>query len=108
MIEVWEIILPPKYNYSNFFKVRTKNPINTLQKLFKKVSEVAVCPPRKIFVHNFYLSKEEFEKLMNGESVVVITSSSAYNSMCEAQGTAKLSISPFKHEWKIEEIEKLI
>lgn len=93
---MWEIILPADFNY---FRIKTKNPIKTLQKVLPKAEVVAVCPPSNKSVIYFYIDKEEFEKLMNGESIRVTTTTIPFNGygrgILEAWGTITISLNFF-------------
>ncbi|MEM3895419.1 hypothetical protein [Thermofilum sp.] len=68
------VIIYPKDLY-HVLKIRTKKPLETLKKLFEKTDTLVVYPPWKFKAPSLILRKTEFEKILNGEEVEVITPS---------------------------------
>lgn len=89
--EVWEVVT------QTGFKVRTKNPVRTLDKLFRHTYKVAVKPPTyEVF---YYVTKDDWDALRNGEKVTVPTTLTPFlyrKGMVEAWGKAYISINKFK------------
>ncbi|MEM4591729.1 MAG: hypothetical protein QW555_07875 [Nitrososphaerota archaeon] len=78
--QVWEIILP------NWFRVRTRNPLKTLKKIFSEdIDMVAIRFPKALGY--IYLCSEDLTRLLSGEEVrVTVTTGPPFNrwGICEA------------------------
>lgn len=97
--QIWEIILPPSYGW---FKIKTKNPLRTMQKIFWDNDDVDRVAVRSQKMFNYvYVTREDLEKLLEGEKVRLrVTTGPPFNrwGICEAWSTATFSRDDFEYD----------